>query len=94
MATWQKLLVLICLSLCKSNILRRQGDTEDNPLTSPVSVIGLGIVSGFGGLLSFYIPSYSSVGKGYAEISYMLSLPNLTMYVPSPSLSPQVTLAH
>lgn len=37
------------------------------------------MVSGFGGLLGFYIPNYSSVGKGYTEISYMLSLPNLTM---------------
>ena len=43
------------------------------------SVIGLGIVSGFGGILSFYIPEYASIGKGYQEISYMLSLPNLTM---------------
>ncbi|TKY87857.1 hypothetical protein EX895_003438 [Sporisorium graminicola] len=43
------------------------------------SVTGLGIVSGFGGLLGFYIPEYASIGKGYKEISYMLSLPNLTM---------------
>ncbi|KAJ9480427.1 Protein HOL1 [Pseudozyma hubeiensis] len=43
------------------------------------SVIGLGIVSGFGGLLGFYIPEYAAIGKGYKEISYMLSLPNLTM---------------
>ncbi|SPO27207.1 related to transporter protein HOL1 [Ustilago trichophora] len=43
------------------------------------SVIGLGIVSGFGGLLGFYIPEYASIGKNYQEISYFLSLPNLTM---------------
>jgi hypothetical protein len=46
-----------------------------------VSVIGLGIVSGFGGLLGFYIPEYAAAGKGYTEIGYFLSLPNLTMYV-------------
>lgn len=39
------------------------------------------MVSGFGGLLGFYIPAYASIGKGYKEISYFLSLPNLTMYV-------------
>jgi hypothetical protein len=37
------------------------------------------MISGFGGLLSFYIPNYASIGKGYNEIGYMLSLPNLTM---------------
>ncbi|KAH7361588.1 major facilitator superfamily domain-containing protein [Plectosphaerella cucumerina] len=59
MSTWQKVLVMICLSL--------------------FSTIGLGMISGFGGLLSFYIPNYASIGKGYNEIGYMLSLPNLTM---------------
>ena len=59
MPTWQKIIVIVCLSL--------------------FSVIGLGIVSGFGGLLSFYIPGYASIGKNYQEISYFLSLPNLTM---------------
>ncbi|KAL2070136.1 hypothetical protein VTL71DRAFT_14816 [Oculimacula yallundae] len=50
------------------------------PTADPrVSVIGLGMVSEFGGLLSFYILEYVSIGKGRKEISYMLSLPNLTM---------------
>lgn len=43
------------------------------------SVIGLGIVSGFGGLLGFYIPAYAGIGKNYQQTSYFLSLPNLTM---------------
>ncbi|TLS27674.1 hypothetical protein PpBr36_05023 [Pyricularia pennisetigena] len=43
------------------------------------SVVALGMISGFGGLLSMYIPEYSKLGKGYTEIGYMLSLPNMTM---------------
>lgn len=44
-----------------------------------VSVVALGMISGFGGLLSMYIPEYSKIGKGYTEIGYLQSLPNMTM---------------
>ncbi|KAF4974423.1 hypothetical protein FZEAL_8666 [Fusarium zealandicum] len=43
------------------------------------STIGLALVSGFGGLLGFYIPAYSAVGKGYADITHLMTYPSLFM---------------
>ncbi|KAJ5271193.1 hypothetical protein N7505_006951 [Penicillium chrysogenum] len=43
------------------------------------STIGLCIVSGFGGLLAFYIPGYASAGKTYADITSLMTYPTLTM---------------
>ncbi|KAM0559952.1 hypothetical protein ACHAPJ_003904 [Fusarium lateritium] len=43
------------------------------------STIGLALVSGFGGLLGFYIPAYSAVGKGYADITHLMTYPTLFM---------------
>ncbi|CAI6093581.1 unnamed protein product [Clonostachys chloroleuca] len=48
-------------------------------IISLFSTIGLSLVSGFGGLLGFYIPDYSAVGKTYADISSLLTYPTLTM---------------
>ena len=48
-------------------------------LTCLVSTIGLCIVSGFGGLLAFYIPGYASAGKTYADITSLMTYPTLTM---------------
>ncbi|KAJ5472836.1 hypothetical protein N7530_006837 [Penicillium desertorum] len=50
------------------------------PTTDPrVSTIGLCIVSGFGGLLAFYIPGYVAAGKTYADITSLMTYPTLTM---------------
>ncbi|KAL4731651.1 hypothetical protein ACLX1H_000628 [Fusarium chlamydosporum] len=43
------------------------------------STIGLALVSGFGGLLGFYIPAYSAAGKGYADITHLMTYPTLFM---------------
>lgn len=48
-----------------------------------VSTVGMSLVSGFGGLLSFYIPEYAAAGKGYAAISQLMTYPTLFMYVAS-----------
>ena len=48
-------------------------------LTYLVSTIGLCIVSGFGGLLAFYIPGYVTAGKTYADITSLMTYPTLTM---------------
>ena len=47
--------------------------------TSFFLIIGLSMISGFGGLLGFYIPNYAAAGHDQKSISYLLSLPNLTM---------------
>ena len=44
-----------------------------------VSTIGLALVSGFGGLLGFYIPAYEAAGKGYADITHLMTYPTLFM---------------
>ncbi|KAI4592370.1 hypothetical protein KJ359_011310 [Pestalotiopsis sp. 9143b] len=44
-----------------------------------VSTLGLALVSGFGGLLGFYIPEYSAVGKDYADITHLMTYPTLFM---------------
>ncbi|OJJ94988.1 hypothetical protein ASPACDRAFT_1860646 [Aspergillus aculeatus ATCC 16872] len=41
------------------------------------STLGLALVSGFGGLLGFYIPEYSAVGKGYDDITHLMTYPTL-----------------
>ncbi|KAL3486028.1 major facilitator superfamily domain-containing protein [Aspergillus germanicus] len=43
------------------------------------STLGLALVSGFGGLLGFYIPGYEAVGKGYADITHLMTYPTLFM---------------
>ncbi|KAJ9610631.1 hypothetical protein H2200_005408 [Cladophialophora chaetospira] len=44
-----------------------------------ISTLGLSLVSGFGGLLGFYIPEYVAVGKGYADITHLMTYPTLFM---------------
>lgn len=49
-------------------------------LTVLVSTLGLALVSGFGGLLGFYIPGYEAAGKGYNDITHLMTYPTLFMY--------------
>lgn len=51
-------------------------DTDDN---LSVSCLGLSLVSGFGGLLGFYIPTYAALGYGYADITHLMTYPTLFM---------------
>ncbi|KAI0475421.1 putative MFS transporter [Xylariaceae sp. FL0804] len=46
---------------------------------STFSTLGLTLVSGFGGLLNFYIPEYSAAGKDYADITHLMTYPTLFM---------------
>ncbi|CAI7572239.1 hypothetical protein N7533_004266 [Penicillium manginii] len=46
---------------------------------STFSTVGMSLVSGFGGLLTFYIPEYAAVGKDYADISALMTYPTLFM---------------
>ncbi|PLB44133.1 putative MFS transporter [Aspergillus steynii IBT 23096] len=46
---------------------------------SVFSTLGLALVSGFGGLLGFYIPQYEAVGKGYSDITHLMTYPTLFM---------------
>jgi hypothetical protein len=50
-----------------------------NIVVSIFSTLGLSLVSGFGGLLGFYIPEYVAVGKGYADITHLMTYPTLFM---------------
>ncbi|KAJ6079959.1 hypothetical protein N7467_009712 [Penicillium canescens] len=44
------------------------------PTTDPrVSTLGVSMVSGFGGLITFYIPEYAAAGKDYAAISALMT---------------------
>ncbi|KAK7993677.1 hypothetical protein PG989_007058 [Apiospora arundinis] len=43
------------------------------------SCLGLSLISGFGGLLGFYIPTYAAAGKGYADITHLMTYPTLFM---------------
>lgn len=36
-------------------------------------------VSGFGGVITFYVPEYSAPGKDYAAISQLMTYPTLFM---------------
>ena len=46
-----------------------------------VSSIALCMVSGFGGLLGFYIPEYTAHGADYADISALMTYPSMFMGV-------------
>jgi hypothetical protein len=43
------------------------------------STVGNSLVSGLGGLLNFYIPVYAAAGKGYDDITHLLTYPALFM---------------
>ncbi|KAJ9657924.1 hypothetical protein H2198_004007 [Neophaeococcomyces mojaviensis] len=48
-------------------------------IVSIFSTLGLSLVSGFGGLLGFYIPTYAAAGKTYADITALMTYPSLFM---------------
>ncbi|SPO01413.1 related to transporter protein HOL1 [Cephalotrichum gorgonifer] len=48
-------------------------------IISIFSTLGLSLVSGFGGLLGFYIPPYAAAGKDYADITALMTYPSLFM---------------
>ena len=50
-------------------------------MRASVSSIGLALVSGFGGLLSFYIPIYAAKGATYADITALMTYPSMFMGV-------------
>lgn len=63
------------MSLCPKSP-GRSGPFAD---ASKVSCLGLSLVSGFGGLLGFYIPGYAALGYGYADITHLMTYPTLFM---------------
>ncbi|KAK8159716.1 major facilitator superfamily domain-containing protein [Phyllosticta citrichinensis] len=48
-------------------------------LVSIFSSLGLSLVSGLGGLLSFYIPAYTAEGATYADITALMTYPSMFM---------------
>ncbi|PVH98844.1 MFS general substrate transporter [Periconia macrospinosa] len=48
-------------------------------LTSTFSSLSLSLVSGFGGLLGFYIPIYAAEGATYADITALMTYPSMFM---------------
>ncbi|KAH6889827.1 putative MFS transporter [Thelonectria olida] len=46
---------------------------------STFSTLGLALISGFGGLLNFYIPQYAAIGKTYDDITHLMTYPSLFM---------------
>jgi MFS family permease len=50
-------------------------------MQSTVSSVALSMVSGFGGLLSFYIPIYAAKGATYADITALMTYPSMFMGV-------------
>ncbi|KAF7455593.1 MFS general substrate transporter [Pyrenophora tritici-repentis] len=50
-------------------------------LVSIFSSLGLSLVSGFGGLLGFYIPEYAVHGADYADITALMTYPSMFMGV-------------
>ena len=48
-------------------------------VVSIFSTLGLSLVSGFGGLLGFYIPEYAAAGATYADITHLMTYPTLFM---------------
>jgi MFS family permease len=52
-----------------------------NLTVTAVSSLGLSLVSGFGGLLGFYIPEYAEHGADYADITALMTYPSMFMGV-------------
>lgn len=82
MSIWQKIIILVVVSTCKSParyliplLLSNTGLFDQNL----DSALGNSLVSGFGGLITFYLPEYSAAGKDYAAISALLTYPTLFM---------------
>lgn len=81
MSIWQKIIILVVVSTCKFpawhliSLLSNTDVFEQNV----DSALGNSLVSGFGGLITFYLPEYSAAGKDYAAISALLTYPTLFM---------------
>ncbi|EGP86983.1 uncharacterized protein MYCGRDRAFT_43925 [Zymoseptoria tritici IPO323] len=52
------------------------------------SSVGLTLVSGFGGLLNFYIPDYAEHGASYADITALMTYPSMFMGIGNLILMP------
>ncbi|KAH6629615.1 major facilitator superfamily domain-containing protein [Boeremia exigua] len=51
------------------------------PAPNPLNLLGLALVSGFGGLLTWYIPIYAAAGATYADITALMTYPSMFMGV-------------
>jgi hypothetical protein len=74
---WRKVVFIVLLSICKQCDHFLKLSTND----SQVSSLGLSLVSGFGGLLAFYIPIYASAGATYEDITALMTFPSMFMGV-------------
>jgi MFS family permease len=79
MPKWRKIVFIVLVSVCEYPV-SNEPDVQAHAV-SPVSSLGLALVSGFGGLLAFYIPIYSAHGATYADITALMTYPSMFMGV-------------
>ena len=75
---WHKNFIMFILTLCTSTQTAPLSH-EYSPRTDSVS--GLTVVAGLGALLVYFIPEYHKAGKSTAQISALLTYPNLFLGV-------------
>lgn len=76
MSPWRKLMFVALVSICKSSTQECSSCSTDPMI---VSSLGLSLVSGLGGLLTFYIPAYTAEGATYADITALMTYPSMFM---------------
>lgn len=78
MSRWRKIIFIVLTSTCKIYPYP-QTFPPSNSHNNAVSSLSLSLVSGFGGLLNFYIPTYAEKGATYADITALMTYPSMFM---------------
>lgn len=73
---WRKIILTILVTICSAPTL-----FAAHVLTCVVAAVALSLVSGFGGLLSWYIPKYVAKGATHSDISALMTYPTMFMGV-------------
>lgn len=79
MPKWRKVVFIVLTSICQCRTTQSSGVKSIN--FQLVSSVALALVSGFGGLLGWYIPKYAAKGATYADITALMTYPSMFMGV-------------
>jgi hypothetical protein len=78
MPLWRKWVFVIILSTCEF-ATHRHITLRTETLLSLVSCVGNTCVSAAGSLISFFLMDYVNAGKGYQDITNLITVPTLSM---------------
>lgn len=79
MPLWRKWVFVIILSTCEFATHRHNSHCALKHFSPLVSCVGNTCVSAAGSLISFFLMDYVNAGKGYQDITNLITVPTLSM---------------